>query len=73
MSFLDGSHVLLDTCVLIDSTKYQEEYVSFYSFLSSKNVVPVLEKIVETEYLRGIDTVAFGKELLGLFFGAELH
>lgn len=71
MDIGNGSHVLLDTCVLIDSSKHPSSFIDFYEHLRIKNAVPVLEKIVETEFLRSSQRQDVGRLLLDCWFGED--
>ncbi len=73
MEQLKDKFILLDTNVLIHSSKNTEEYSSFYSALHSHNVKAVLEECVRFEFLRSVSDKKERKEyelLLSLLTGS---
>jgi len=59
-----GSSVLLDTNVLIDTTKNPESFSKFFNALSSLHIASITEQTIRFEFLRGLRDVEAGENLL---------
>ena len=69
---LRNKHVLLDTNILIDSSKFPDEFGSFFDLLNEKSVISVIDQTIKFEFLRGAQNNAEYKKLedfLDLLFG----
>lgn len=55
---VENKFLLLDTNVIIDSSKFPDEYQGFYDELKRKKVSAVLERTVQFEFLRGAQSKA---------------
>ena len=71
LSLPERSFVLLDTNVLIDSSKYPKEFSALYSELERLSIVPVIESTVRFEFLRGLQHIEAGELLLKALCGPD--
>ncbi len=53
LEFLRGNFILLDTNILIDAIKYQEQFGALFSDIRKNNCSPVVEPVIEFEFYRG--------------------
>lgn len=53
---IQDKFILLDTNVIIDSTKFPEEFGSFYKLLSDRSVTPILDHTTRLEFVRSAKT-----------------
>ena len=53
---IERKHLILDTNILIDSYKYDKEFVDFYNLLKSLNVELVIDSSIKFEFLRSATT-----------------
>lgn len=51
---IKNKFLLLDTNILIDSSKYPEDFQGFYDSLKKLNVSSVLDQTVKMEFMRGV-------------------
>ena len=73
---LERQYVLLDTNVLIDSTKYPEEFDSFFGLLKKFHVESVIDYVVKFEFLKGArnkDEYKKHIKFLDLLCGTDRH
>lgn len=62
--------VLLDTNILIDTSKYPAEFSDFHRELQRLNISSVVESTIRFEFLRGLKNAAAGEELLNELCGS---
>ncbi|MDD3190818.1 MAG: PIN domain-containing protein [Candidatus Pacebacteria bacterium] len=53
---IKNKHLILDTNVLINASKYQEKYFDFFDLLNKLDVKLVIDDSVKFEFLRGAST-----------------
>ncbi|MDE1944298.1 MAG: PIN domain-containing protein [Patescibacteria group bacterium] len=75
LSIPEHSFVLLDTNVLIDSSKFPEEFSVLYAELRRLEIVPVIESTIRLEFLRGLkrgpEELRAGEEFLTALCGTD--
>ncbi len=60
----EGGFVLLDTNVLIDTSKYPEEFSRLHTELKRLNISAIVESTIQFEFLRGLRNPVDGEVLL---------
>jgi predicted nucleic acid-binding protein len=60
----EGGFVLLDTNVLIDTSKYPVEFSSLHIELKRLNISAIIESTIQFEFLRGLKNPSDGEILL---------
>lgn len=67
----ERGYVLLDTNVLIDTSKYPEEFSTLYKEFEKLHISTVLESTIRFEFLRGISKPSEGDKFLEELFGTD--
>lgn len=70
LSITQRGFVLLDTNILIDTTKFPEEFSVLHNELKRLHINSVVESTIKFEFLRGLRNVQVGQLLLDALCGA---
>lgn len=71
LSISKHGFVLLDTNVLIDTSKYLTEFSVLHNELQRLEISAIVESTIQFEFLRGLKNVAAGEQLLDQLCGGE--
>ncbi len=69
LSIPEHSFVLLDTNVLIDTTKYPADFQYLHAELKRLSIQSIIEHTIKFEFLRGLKDVKAGEQLLNELCG----